>query len=227
MDTKAMESRIRELEKQVARMKDLDEINRLQKAYGFYLEHWMYDEIIDLFADDPGVTLNLMVGIFKGKEGVRRYFSGMNKMTQDPEFLHQIMQLSGMVDINVDSKTARGRWYGFGAVAMPRENGVYQIFTGGIYTCEYIKEVGRWKILKLMWNPIYTAPPALGWVKPERVTTTFTPRKGPGKTPKPDQPRDIDTRYPSGYIVPFHYKHPVTGKKSFEARRNASLKKKK
>jgi hypothetical protein len=227
MDLKAMEARIKELEQQVGKLKDLEEINRLQKAYGFYLEHWMYDEIIDLFADSPDVTLNLMVGIFLGKEGVRRYFSGMNAMTQDREFLHQIMQLSGMVDISSDGKKANGRWYGFGAVAMPRGNGVYQIFTGGIYTCEYIKEGGKWKILRLMWNPIYTAPPALGWVKPERVTTTFTPGTGLGKAPKPDQPRHLDTRYPSGYIVPFHYKHPVTGKKTSEARRNASLKKNK
>ncbi len=124
MDLKAMDARIKELENQVAKMKDLEEINRLQKSYGFYLEHWMYDDIIDLFADNPDVTLNLMIGIFRGKEGVRRYFSGMNELTQNREFLHQIMQLSGMVDINADGKSARGRWYGFGAVAMPRGDGV-------------------------------------------------------------------------------------------------------
>jgi hypothetical protein len=150
----------------------------------------------------------------------------MNEMTQDREFLHQIMQLSGIVDVNPDGKTADGRWYGFGAVAMPRNHGVYQIFTSGIYTCEYIKEGGRWKILKLIWNPIFTAPPGRGWVKPDRVTTSFALRKGPGIATKPDQPRDLDTRYPSGYIVPFHFKHPVTGKKSSETRRNVALKKK-
>jgi hypothetical protein len=218
-----MEARIKELEKQVGAMKDLEEINRLQKSYGFYLEHWMYDEIIDLFADSPDVTLNLMIGVFHGKEGVRKYFSGMNEMTQDREFLHQIMQLSGVVDINADGKTARGRWYGFGAVAMPRGNGVYQFFTSGIYTTEYVKEGGTWKILRLMWNPIYNAPPAVGWVKPGRVTTTFTPGGGTGKSPKPDQPRNLETRYPTGYIVPFHFKHLVTGKKSSEDKRNATL----
>ena len=39
-----------------------------------------------------------------------------------------------------------------------------------------------------------------------------------------DKPRDVNTNYPSGYIVPFHFKHPVTGRKSGEAKRNASFK---
>jgi hypothetical protein len=227
MDTAAMEARIKELESQVARVRDLEEINRLQKAYGYYLEHWMYPEIIDLFADSPDTTLNLAYGIFYGKEGVRKYFSGMNEMTQQPEFLHQIMQLSGVVDIDDGGKTARGRWYGFGAIAMPRRDGVYQMFTCGIYTCEYVKEDGGWKILKLMWNPIYSATPAIGWVKPDKAITRMSRDNSlVAKPPQYDAPRDFDTRYPSGYIVPFHFKHPVTGRPSTEAKRNAALRKK-
>jgi len=132
-----------------------------------------------------------------------------------------------VVDIGADCKTAKGRWYGFGSVSLPRGEGVFQLFTDGIYTVDYIKENSVWKILKLMWNALYTAAPEKGWVKPERIaasqqvkTQTF------GNAPKPDKPRDIETRYPSGYIVPFHYKHPVTGKPSTDAKRNATLEKK-
>jgi hypothetical protein len=225
MDVKEMEAKIKELENQVGKMKDLEEINRLQKAYGFYLEHWMYDEVIDLFSDSPDTVLNLMVGIFLGKEGVRRYFESAREMTQDPEFVHQIMQLSGVVDIDAEGKTAQGRWYGFGSVSLLRGKGVWQLYTTGIYTCDYIKEGGKWKILRLKWNPLYTAPPTAGWVKPERVAATAIASEGEARKPaKPDKPRDIETRYPTGYIVPFHFKHPVTGKKSSEAKRNASLK---
>jgi hypothetical protein len=241
MDLKAMETRIKELEKQVASfkemekqvatLKDIEAINRLQKSYGYYLEHWMYEDIIDLFADDPDTTLNLMVGIYEGIEGVRKYFTGISRMANNPEFLHQIMQLSGVVDIAPDGKSATGRWYGFGSVALPRGEGVRQMFTTGIYISEYVKKDGKWQILKLMWNPLYTAAPDKGWVAPERLAAAAVP--SPGNTqqafsnsPKPDKPRDVDGRYPSGYIVPFHYKHPVTGKPSTDAKRNASLKKK-
>jgi hypothetical protein len=213
MDIGLLEKRVKDLEKEVAALKDLEEINRLQKIYGFYLEHWLYEDIINLFADSPDTTLNLTYGVFYGKKGVREYFSGMKEMTQHREFLHQIMQLSGVVDIAAGGKTARGRWYGFGAVAMPRRDGIFQVFAGGIYTCEYLKEDGKWKIWKLMWNPIYNAPPGIGWVKPEKAITRMSRDNSlVKKPPRYDAPRDVDTQYPSGYIVPFHFKHPVTGR---------------
>jgi hypothetical protein len=227
MGIKEIEARLQELEKQVAKLKDLEEINRLQKSYGFYLEHWMYEDIIELFADSPDTELNLTYGIFYGKEGVRKYFSGMHEMTQHREFMHQIMQLSGVVDIGADGKSARGRWYGFGAVAMPRKDGIYQVFSSGIYTVEYIKKDRKWQILKLMWNSIYDAKPGIGWVGEGKATTTMARSNSlVVNLPKFDKPRELDTRYTTGYIVPFHYKHPVTGKPSTEAKRNAALKKK-
>lgn len=227
MDLTTMENRIKELEKEVSALKDLEAINRLQKSYGFYLEHWMYEDIIGLFSDSPDTVLNLVYGVFHGKEGVRKYFSSMTEMTQHREFVHQIMQLSGVVDIDPDGKTAKGRWYGFGAVAMPRREGVLQFFTSGIYTCEYIKEDGKWKIFKLKWNPLYTAPPDSGWVKPDRVIKDrlSLSREGSLVTnpPKPDEKRDVETSYPSGYIVPFHFNHPVTGKPNADARLKKSI----
>ena len=222
MDAKQVEKRIKELEKKVSVLQDLEEIKRLQRSYGYYLEHWMYEEVIDCFSQSPDTVLNIMVGIFLGKEGIRRYFAGEKARGADPEMLHQIMQLSGVVDINADGKTAEGRWYGFGAIALPTGKGVLQNLTGGIYTVEYIKEGGKWRIHKLMWNPEINAPPAVGWVKPERVANIAP--EGLPKPPRPDKPRDIDTRYPSGYIPPFHYRHPVTGKPSSERKHNKSLK---
>jgi hypothetical protein len=221
MDVHQMESRIQELETQVRRFRDLEEIRRLQKSYGFYLEHWMAEEIVDLFSDSPEATVSLFAGIYIGKESIRRYFNGEDP-NRNPEFLHQVMQLSDIIDIAEDGKTAEGRWYGFGSVAFPAGKGVRPAAFSGIYTCEYVKEDGNWKIKKLKWNPIYMVSPAQGWVKAERIAAIDVdqPRKSAG----PDKPREIDTRYPSGYIVPFHYKHPVNGKKTSEEQRNASIK---
>jgi hypothetical protein len=221
MNTREMEAKIKDLENKVKILEDIEAIKRLQKSYGYYLEHWMYKEIIDCFSDSPDTELNIMVGIFLGKEGVRRYFIGEKERSINPEMLHQIMQLSGIVDIEPDGKTAQGRWYGFGAMALPTDKGVLQNLTGGVYTSKYIKEDGKWTILKLVWNPAYAFPPAEGWVKPERVGK-ITVEELP-KAPPADKPRKLDTRYPSGYIVPFHYHHPVTNKKTSEGRHNALL----
>ncbi len=222
MDIQAMEARIKELENKVRILDDLEAIKRLQRSYGYYIEHWMYEEIIDLFSDRPDTELNIMVGIYQGKEGVRRYFEGEKNRNTNPEVLHQIMQLSGVVDVSPDGNTAEGRWYGYGATALPTNKGILQNVTGGIYNSQYIKENGKWKIWKLTWNPAYTYPPNEGWVKPEKVgkvTVDDLP-----KAPRPDKPREVEPRYPSGYIAPFHYRHPVTGKETSEKKHNATLK---
>ncbi len=225
MNQQEMEARIKELEKQVSVLRDIEDIQRLQKSYGYYLEHWLYEEIIDLFANDPDTTLNIMAGIYLGKEGVRRYFSSLKSLAENPEFLHQIMQLSGIVDVAKDGKTAQGRFFGFGYAAVPMGGGVKPISANGIYTAEYIKEDGVWKIWKLTWNPIFMGNPSQGWVKKERIEAV-TSGNIVSMSAKPDKPRDTNPVYPTGYVVPFHFKHPVTGKKSSEDKRNELMKKK-
>jgi hypothetical protein len=221
MGEKALLERIEKLENQIRQLQDIEDIKNLQKAYGYYIEHWMAPEIIDLFADGPDVALTLAAGTYLGKEGVKRYFERHDN--NNPEFLHQVMQLSGIITVDPDGKRAKGRWYGFGAVAIPGDNGIREAFMGGIYMGEYIKEDNIWKFEKLRFDQIYTGAPAVGWVAPERVAKakllsnlTFL---------EADIPRTVSAKYPSGYICPFHYKHPVTGKETSEGIRNSNIKK--
>jgi hypothetical protein len=130
------------------------------------------------------------------------------------------MQLSGVVDVAEDGKTAKGRWYGFGLCAIPQNVGVIQNMTAGIYTAEYIKEGSVWKIWKITWNPYIMADTRVGWVAKERLAKDEVH----SPPPKPDKPRDIQSRYPSGYIPPFHYRHPVTGKPTTENKHEEAIK---
>ena len=218
MNIEELEARLEALEKQVRTLQDIEEIKTLQKAYGYYIEHWMAQEIIDLFADGPDVSLTLAAGTYLGKKGIRKYFENI-KPTAD--FMHQVMQLSGIVNVDPDGKTAKGRWYGYGAIAVPSSKGVRESFMSGIYGCEYIKENSIWKIKKLRFDLHYTATPARGWVRPEQAAVV-----DPQYTPtmlEADIPRTFNPRYPSGYIFPFHYKHPVTGKETSEGAHNSSI----
>ena len=164
---KTLENQLESQEKILRTLQDIEEIKKLQRAYGYYLEHWMAQEIIDLFSDAPDVSLMLAQGAYSGKEGVIRYFERYKE--PNPEFLHQVMQLSGIVNVDPDGRTANGRWYGYGAVAVPVDKQVIQRFISGIYGCEYVKENGIWKIKKLRFDQTYNATPARGWVEPERV----------------------------------------------------------
>jgi len=222
MTLEDLEARLKTLESEVRTLKDIDAIKTLQRAYGYYLEHWMSQEVIDCFSDSPEVTLALYEGTWLGKDSVKRYFTRENI---SPEFIHQVMQLSPIVDIDHDGFRGRGRWYSWGAVAAPLENGVRRIFMGGIYECEYIREGGIWKILKLQYSLQISADPRDGWVSPEKAVRIDPKAKRKYQDPRPDiAPNGMDTRYPSGFIFPFHYKHPVTGKETSEAVRNDSLK---
>jgi hypothetical protein len=220
MKLQELEARLKVLEKRTQKLQDIEDIKTLQKSYGYYIEHWMADEIIDLFSDGPDVSLTLAAGTYLGKKSITNYFKRMSNPS--PEFMHQVMQLSGIVTVAPNGKTAKGRWYGFGAIAVPLPGGVRQLFMGGIYGGEYVKEDGKWKFKKLRFDQVYSATPVEGWVKQDRLVTASPQASLPRL--EADIPRTVSSRYPSGYIFPFHYKHPVTGKETSEKKRNASLK---
>ena len=148
---RTLQDQIKTLQTQTQILQDIEEIKKLQRAYGYYLENWMTDEVADLFSDSPDTTLLVHAGEFKGKEGVKRFFKprGETRGRRPPEFFHQVMQLSPIVDVAPDGLTAKGRWYGFGANATLVKDGVFQGWMDGVYENEYVKESGVWKIKKL------------------------------------------------------------------------------
>ena len=202
MKLEELEQRLKILEDNIRTLQDIEEIKKLQRIYGYYLEHWQWEDIIDLFSDNTESVELADLGVFLGKEGVKKCF---RREKVPPEYLHIMMQLSGVVDVDPGGKTAKGRWYGFGLEALPIEGVVRPTFSSGIYENEYVKEGWKWKFKKLHWFRIFLTPFEDGWVK----TPVLDIRR---HRPKPDRPPTTDKPYPSGYIFPFHYKHPITGK---------------
>jgi hypothetical protein len=225
MQDNNLADRVAVMEKELNRLKAIEAIRKVEHAYSFYLVMLMKDEIIDLFSKRADVTLEWPRGTFFGVQGLNDFFGNVNK-NQSPEFMHQVMHLSDVIDISEDGLTGRGRWWGFGAMALPAEGGLTtQSFVCGIYENEFIRENGVWKLWKIKWAPVYSATPAAGWVKPERIAKP-KPEEGPGRGAVPSwwkstlPARGIAFTYPSGYILPFHFKHPVTGLPTTEEERN-------
>lgn len=221
---KALEDQVKTMGNQIKTLQTLlniEEIKKLQRSYGSYLEHWMFQEIVDCFSDSPDVVFDLYpLGIWKGKESIIRYF-GQHK-EYNPKFLHQLMQLSPIIHVDPDGKTAKGRWYGYGPITDPYGVTANELLHSGIYEMEYVKEGGVWKIMKLAWRVNYIATPEKGFVGFDREAVFGKGIKFQGNEP------DVvingkSTAYPSGYITPFHYMHPVTGKKTSEEEINKKM----
>jgi hypothetical protein len=221
---KETEARIKDLEKKVGILEDINEVKRLQRVYSYYVMHMMRDEIANCFADDPDVTLHWLEGTWKGKEGVKRYFGvGSDRPEPSPGFIHQVMPIAGVVDVDPDGKHAKGRWYSFGGVAVPNQQTgkTHPSIVGGLYEIEYIKQNGIWKMWKVDWIiPLSIRIPPESWGTVEALGKMIENVKGPVPDVKPVKG---DPRFVSGYIFPFHYNHPVTGKPTSEGRKNTKL----
>jgi hypothetical protein len=215
-----LKAQVKSLEKEVQTLKDIEAINRLQRAYGYYVEHMMGQEIIDCFSTSDDVYLEWLEGRYNGQSGLHRYFDKMRD-TYSHELLHQVIQVSGIVTVAPDGLKAQGRWYAFGGVAIPMGDKVRENWENSIYEMDYIKENGIWKILGIKWNLNYWLNHSAGLVAKERLLTgPVNPHSAPIKA---DVIYDNDPRYPSGHILPFHFPHPVTGKKTTEDKRNATI----
>jgi hypothetical protein len=211
MKSEELEAKVNMLEAKLQRTEDIEAIKKLQHAYGYYLEHWQEEEIVELFSHNPDVSLEINdTGFFKGWEAIKQSFNFADHFTAygvkkaPGEFLHILIPNAGIIDLAPDGRTAKGRWYGLFLGAMPRPIETKALLGCGIWENEYIKENGIWKFKKLFWTDIFCSPIEEGWVKNPFTDHTM-------KTVASSANVHFQ-HYPSGYIFPYHYKNPVTGK---------------
>ena len=230
MNANALESRLRILEGRVAeleteltakdkRLRDLEDIEaikKLQCAYGYYLEHWMAEEIVDCFSTSPEVSATFVEGTYHGQEGIRRYFRPGSR--QPPTFLHMVLQVSPVITLDPDGVHARGRWYGYGNILARYTQPLDPAYMAVTYEMDYVRENGVWKILVLRLLMHFAYSYGLGKV-PEGMAQPD--RRPPALNPDEWAPHEFG--YPSGYIYPMHFVHPVTGRATTENERNAKL----
>ncbi len=224
-------SRIEALEQQLTAMsnrlglvEDLQAIRKLQHAYGYYMDKCLYEQVVDLFAEDGEVVFGN--GVFKGKAGVRRlYLETFRKnFTGGREgpamgFLLDHPQLQDIVDVAPDRSVAYGRFRCLMQAGShesrkdPPPGLPQQWWEGGIYENTYRRDHGVWKIQRLDYHVVFQGRFEDGWrhwnAGSELRTKTF-----------PDNPSGPDEMLPNGLkswpetpVVPYHYAHPVTGKR--------------
>lgn len=202
------------LEKHVTLLEDIQAIEDLQRMYGYYFDTRQFHKIVDLFSENTTTVEIESHGQFKGKQGVKRMFF-MDKAdpnqpleTQMPKrrpgIATVIMQLGGVVNVDADGQTAKGRWQSWLAESFPFGGRLGQYWLQGYYENEYIKENGKWLFSKLLWYTTFFTRFETGWMV--QPVVGFLPRS------EADIPPTEFCPYPSGYKYPYHFPHPVTGK---------------
>ena len=203
----ALRTRLAKVTTRTNRVDDVNRIENLQGSYGYYTDKMLWDEVVDLFADDGTLEIGPS-GVYVGRDSIKRYLLSLSGGKQGPlpGVLNDHFEEQPIVTVAADGQSAKGRW------RLMLMTGVSGSGSGGnwgegVYENEYIKENGVWKFSKVHWYQTFTAPYSPGWHKaPEPMAEPF-------KDFPPDRPpTEVYKSYPSAYQVPYHYKNPVSGR---------------
>src|SRR5690606_25591249 len=103
--------RLATLEARKTRVEDVSAIERLQHAYGYYVDEGLWDEAADLFASDGTIEIGLD-GVYAGRERVREYLYalGGGRRGLADGVLNEHLQIMPTITLAPDGLSAQGRW---------------------------------------------------------------------------------------------------------------------
>ncbi|MEI9850913.1 MAG: nuclear transport factor 2 family protein [Sphingomonas sp.] len=218
-----VDDRIAALEHRLGTLEDVNAIRRLHFAYGYYIDKCLYDEAVELFSDSA--RAHFLNGIYVGRAGARRLYcdwfrehftGGVNGPAYG--FLLDHLMLQDIIDVAPDRRTAKARFRcfmqgGYHHSRDPIPNFPAANWEGGIYENGYVKEDGIWKIGDFHYNMLWQADYHKGWDRDEahllKLTKTYPEDPNGPDELVPDSP----PVWPHTQVVPFHYPHPVTGRR--------------
>jgi len=195
-------------------------IRHLHHCYGYFMDKWLFPEIVDLFTDD--VELRFLNGIFHGRAGAERMYGYAGEGVRGPRdnllFEHLLMQ--DVITVAPNGLTARGRFHALLFVAIhdrvkaQHPDWPSQFWEGGVHENEYRREDGVWKIARFEYRIAYQADYATGWAAAPEAPLMVTPFAGtfPQVANGPDELRPMPPQWPRATLPPFHFAHPVTGR---------------
>jgi hypothetical protein len=192
-------------------LEDVQAIQTLAYTYAYLVDNALYDEALTLFSDRIVSCEIGGYGVFTGKAGCERlwkglmggYYGGASNMMAFGE-LHQHYMVKPIITVATDRLTAVGQfdYFSFGGRFRQPESAGHQI---GMYTLDFGKEDGIWKIIRFWVTFKTTGFGRPGWASrpPFRCASTEYP---------PDQPTTFYHPFPETAVIPLRHLNPVTGK---------------
>ncbi|GAA0267097.1 hypothetical protein GCM10009127_03410 [Alteraurantiacibacter aestuarii] len=192
---------------QLGLLEDRAEIERLQYAYGYFIDNRMFREMADLFCDEGAWIEIGQRGRYLGKERIHAFLlrvlgDGRWGLAKDEVINH--VQQQPIITIADDRQSAKSR-----ARAQVQGNSPpdtpHFLLADGIYENEYVREDGQWKIRGIGVTMTFYA--AL-----ERAKIWF-PSAPPSEDMPPDSPSLPVVEALGRQFNPWHFTHPVKGYK--------------
>jgi hypothetical protein len=199
-----LQAKLASLQQQINLIEDRKAIERLQQMWGYYVSEGLAREAAALFSESPAASIEYgQQGVYLGKARIEAFLRASGAALGQSE-LRETPVMQPVIHVAPDGRSARGRWRSLVMAGVYGQDGRW---LEGPYENEYVKEKGVWKISKLHWYITVIGSYDKGWHR------EALPAPGPLVELPPDQPpSEVYQTYPSFYLPPFHFLHPVTGK---------------
>jgi acetyl esterase/lipase len=194
--------RAADLAARAERLQDEQDVENLQKVYGYYLDRRMWDEVADLFADNGTIEVGLR-GVYVGKARVRQFLNLLGPAGVKDGELYDHVQLQVVVDVAEDGRTAKSRSRELNMIGVVGGQGEW---SEGIYENSWVNENGVWKLKDLRYFPTFISDYDKGWAQDAKPVPTASTELPPDRPPTSSY-----AIYPKAHIPPYHYDNPVSG----------------
>src|SRR5262245_18714055 len=194
--------RAADLAARAQRLADEQEIENLQKIYGYYYDRRMWDEVADLFADGGTIEMGQR-GVYVGKARVREFLNLLGPVGLKDGELNDHVQLQVVVHVAPDGRTAKARSRELDMLGVLDSHGEW---SEGVYENTFVKDNGVWKIENLRYFPTFLTDYDKGWANDAKPVPTASKELPPDRPPT-----SVYAIYPKAHIPPFHYDNPATG----------------
>ena len=154
-DSASLEERVRELERRVAIMRDVEAIRDLRRRYHERINEGRYGELVELFASDAQAHFGAF-GEARGADGLRKLFSERlfsDAVTFIKQFVHNHT-------VELDGDLAAGFCY----LEAKTVNDGESFFVAGRYDDEYVRTADGWRFSSMRLTPSFAVPVGHGWV---------------------------------------------------------------
>jgi hypothetical protein len=198
-----LEARLAALQREVELIEDRKAIERLQQRWGHYVSEGLATEAAALFSASPTASIEYaQQGVYLGRARIEAFLKVAASLA--PGELRETPVMQPVINIAADGRHARGRWRSLVLGGQHGQDGRWQ---EGPFENEYVKEDGVWKIARLHWYTTVNGSYDKGW------HLEAYPIAGPLRALPPDRPPSVVYEsFPSFFLPPFHFLHPVTGK---------------